>query len=133
MELASGFVETAHRVVQDCGGDYPAFLPLPSRILAKKNSHGPSGIGAFDDGRRPLYSIARRLRTHPERERKLMKVAVDAEACVGCGLCESTCPEVFEMDDSVAKVKVEEVPAAAEATCRDAVSACPVEAIKIVG
>jgi len=28
-----------------------------------------------------------------------MKAIVDEARCLGCGVCESTCPEVFEMSD----------------------------------
>jgi ferredoxin len=28
-----------------------------------------------------------------------MKAVVDKDLCTGCGLCEDTCPEVFEMKD----------------------------------
>ena len=28
-----------------------------------------------------------------------MKAIVDEERCFGCGVCESTCPEVFQMGD----------------------------------
>jgi len=60
-----------------------------------------------------------------------MKASVDEDLCTGCGLCEDTCPEVFEMDDDVAKVIVDEVPAEAEDTCQEAAESCPVEAISI--
>ncbi len=61
-----------------------------------------------------------------------MKVTVDKDACTNCGLCAETCPEVFEMgDDDIPKVKVETVPAEAEATCKEAVENCPGECIKI--
>ena len=60
-----------------------------------------------------------------------MKASVDEDLCTGCGLCEDTCPEVFEMDDEVAKVIVDEVPAGAEDTCQEAAESCPVEAISI--
>lgn len=60
-----------------------------------------------------------------------MTTAVDKDACVGCGLCVETCPEVFEMDEGVARVKVTEVPPESEASCREAAEDCPVEAIHI--
>lgn len=60
-----------------------------------------------------------------------MKTKVDENTCTGCGLCVDTCPEVFAMDDSVAKVIMAEVPKKAEAACREAADNCPVEAIAI--
>ncbi len=61
-----------------------------------------------------------------------MKVTVDADACTACELCVDTCEAVFEMADDVAKAKVDEVPADAVDTCKQAADDCPVEAIKIV-
>jgi ferredoxin len=67
-----------------------------------------------------------------QTERKnTMKAIVDEDACTGCGLCEETCPEVFEMEDGLAKVKVDPVPADQEETCREAADGCPVEAIAV--
>ena len=60
-----------------------------------------------------------------------MKAIVDKDTCTGCGLCSETCPEVFEMVDDIAKVKVDPVPADAEGTCKEAAEGCPVEAIKV--
>jgi ferredoxin len=61
-----------------------------------------------------------------------MKAIVDKDLCLGCSLCPELCPEVFEMQADKAVVKVDEVPAGAEDTCRDAAQQCPVEAIKIL-
>ncbi len=58
-----------------------------------------------------------------------MKATVDEDLCTGCGLCESTCPEVFELQDDLAVVKVDTVPKDAEESCKQAAEDCPVEAI----
>lgn len=60
-----------------------------------------------------------------------MKVTVDEETCIGCGLCAETCPEVFEMKDDKACVKGNEVPEGAADTARTAAEECPVEAIQV--
>jgi len=60
-----------------------------------------------------------------------MKVKVDRDACAGCELCVDTCPDIFEMDDDLAKAKVEEVPEDQEDCVKEAAEGCPVEAIII--
>ena len=60
-----------------------------------------------------------------------MKVTVDEETCIGCGLCVETCPDVFELKDDKAIVKMEEVPEGVAESCREAAEECPVEAIQV--
>ena len=51
---------------------------------------------------------------------------VDKKKCIGCGLCASTCGEVFEMrDDGKAEVKAQKnIPCV-----KEAIKSCPVGAI----
>ena len=58
-----------------------------------------------------------------------MKVTVDASTCVGCGLCEQACPDVFKVgDDNVAKVLKSSCSAC---DLKEVAVQCPVEAIKV--
>ena len=59
-----------------------------------------------------------------------MRVTVNEEECIGCGLCAETCPEVFELKDDKALAKMEEVPEDLVESCREAAEECPVEAIQ---
>lgn len=59
-----------------------------------------------------------------------MKYVVN-DTCIGCGMCEGTCPEVFKVgDDGVAHAIEEEVPAGAEESAAQAMQDCPVGAIE---
>lgn len=59
-----------------------------------------------------------------------MKYIVN-DSCIGCGMCASTCPEVFSMGDAGVAVTIEgEVPAEAEDSAAEAMDSCPVGAIE---
>lgn len=61
-----------------------------------------------------------------------MKAIVDREACIGCELCVSICPEVFEMDDDqIATVIANPIPEDEENNAVEAEESCPTEAITI--
>jgi len=60
-----------------------------------------------------------------------VKVKVDDEACVGCGLCVHICPEIFEMEFEKAHVIEADVHARMEDVCREAAGDCPSSAIII--
>jgi ferredoxin len=61
-----------------------------------------------------------------------MKVIVDQEKCIGCGLCEADCPAVFVMTaDNLATVIADPVPIDQEELCEATAKNCPVEAIMV--
>jgi len=60
-----------------------------------------------------------------------MKVSIDKDLCIGCGLCESNCPDIFGMEENFAIVKIEVVPARLVEAVKQMASDCPVAAIKI--
>jgi ferredoxin len=76
------------------------------------------------------FSERRAQRRGRARKERIMKATV-TEDCTACELCVEICPDVFEMGDEIARVKVDEVPAEAADACREAAESCPVAAIEI--
>jgi ferredoxin len=61
------------------------------------------------------------------------RVAVDRDRCVGSGACEALAPDVFEVDDDGVLVVHRAEPADDELPdVRDAVQACPIQALALV-
>lgn len=58
------------------------------------------------------------------------KVRIDRDTCIGCGLCVSVMPEVFEFDDE-GKAHVHTQPA--EGVSVDVANDCPTGAIIVEG
>ncbi|MBN1604098.1 MAG: ferredoxin [Chitinispirillaceae bacterium] len=61
-----------------------------------------------------------------------MRVHVEPETCIGCELCPSICPDLFQMgEDGIARAIIEHVPGELQDCANEAAQSCPVEAIKI--
>ena len=61
-----------------------------------------------------------------------MKGFVDKNICIGCGVCPTVCPEIFEMDDDgLAKASESEITDALVDSAKDAEEQCPVNAITV--
>ncbi len=58
-----------------------------------------------------------------------MKLKVDPDICIGCGLCADTCPSVYRMEGDKAVVFVTIVPPDSKDSAIKAKGECPVEAI----
>ena len=61
-----------------------------------------------------------------------MPVTVNKDLCIGCGVCPSVAPSMFDMnDDGKAYAIVDEVPAGEEDLAQEAAESCPVAAITV--
>lgn len=59
----------------------------------------------------------------------MARVNIDTATCVGCGLCEQVCPEVFEVQgDGIAHIKAQ---SCATHNLNEVAEQCPVSAIKL--
>lgn len=57
-------------------------------------------------------------------------VRVNANKCIGCGLCASMCPEVFELgDDNKSHVKNAKACGKRDCDCKSVAESCPADAI----
>lgn len=61
-----------------------------------------------------------------------LKAFVDKDKCIGCGLCESLCPDIFKIEDDGLAVAIDEELSDSDLDCaKDAEAQCPVEAISV--
>ncbi|QSH41543.1 ferredoxin [Lentisphaerota bacterium ZTH] len=60
-----------------------------------------------------------------------MKVKIDPVTCIGCGRCCCICPEIFEINDGIAILKMDPVPPGYSEKCMLAAMDCPLESIFI--
>lgn len=58
-----------------------------------------------------------------------MKIKVDPQKCIGCGLCASIAGDYFYIDEKTGKAKVRKQPEKEEKDVLQAIESCPVEAI----
>ena len=59
-----------------------------------------------------------------------MKVLIDPDLCIACGVCESVSPDVFKTED-IAVVQLDPVPESYRALVEESIELCPEGAISI--
>ncbi|MFH1797785.1 MAG: ferredoxin [Candidatus Omnitrophota bacterium] len=58
-----------------------------------------------------------------------MRAVIDAEKCIGCGLCAQVSPEVYEMQEDKAVAMAGSIPEDKVEAAKDGAEQCPVAAI----
>ena len=62
-----------------------------------------------------------------------MKVEVNQDMCIGCGLCTNIAPDVFSMNnDNKAQAKDGEITEKDQTLVEEAANSCPVSAINLI-
>lgn len=62
-----------------------------------------------------------------------MRIKVDEDLCLGCGICEGLAPEVFSLaNEPFAEVLLDPVPEEHEEAVIQSIEECPEEAIIII-
>jgi ferredoxin len=57
-----------------------------------------------------------------------MKIYIEEEKCIGCGVCQSLCSECFRLEGDVAEVVKQDCK---ECDLEEVVNSCPTGAIKL--
>ncbi len=60
-----------------------------------------------------------------------MKAFVDPDLCIGCTQCAGICPEVFQMDGTLAQAVPGQIPEEHASAAAEAEQTCPVDAIRL--
>lgn len=58
-----------------------------------------------------------------------MRLVIDSQKCIGCGLCEESLPEIIEVGRFTARVTTDRVPEHLIAAAISVIEDCPTEAI----
>lgn len=60
-----------------------------------------------------------------------MKAIVDADTCIGCGMCAEIAPDIYKMEGEKAVTVVEEIPEDKLDEAKNGSEQCPVDAIEV--
>lgn len=76
-----------------------------------------------------LLGVVLSLPKDKRRRDEMAKITIDKDLCTGCGLCASSCPDVFKIeDDNLAHVTAD---ACKSCDLKEVAEQCPVSAITV--
>lgn len=58
-----------------------------------------------------------------------MKIKIDKQKCLGCGVCVNLCPKIFELEDGKSEIKKKADLEKHKSCIKESIDSCPVQAI----
>jgi ferredoxin len=122
--LTEEFEDIARQAAEDC--------PVSAITIEEEENRANNSETTVETLELAEEEAEESTQNHVFERNNEMKVTVDADLCIGCGICEGIVPEVFSlMNEPYAEVLLDPVPEEFQEATREAAEDCPEQAIAI--